>query len=154
MLLALIFGQRDGHAHAKARLDAFHRAVHPQRALHAKPRAEIGAHPKQILGFDEHSADADIPGASFECCRTPLDLQRSLIAITRRPAAFAALRFRVPNMHGPGTPPTEGWRANVEPLQRARSLKIRWEPPRKFDTKRACFVPAIWRLDTNRDDRC
>src|SRR5580704_8919152 len=154
MLLALIFGQRDGYAHAEARLHAFYRAVHPQWAFHAQPRAEIRAHPKQILGFDKHSADADIPRAGFECCGTPLDLQRSLIAITRSPAAFAALRFRVPNMHEAGTPPTEGWRANVEPLQRAYSLKIRWEPPRKFDTGRACLVPAIWRLDTNEDKRC
>src|SRR5208282_359788 len=92
MLLALLFGKRDGDAHAEAGLYALHRTIQPHRPLHAESRAEIRAHPKHIFRFDEHSPGANVSRASFQPRGTPFDLEMSLIAKTRGPAAVQPAR--------------------------------------------------------------
>src|SRR5271157_2631988 len=125
MLLVLLFGKREGDAHAEAGFYALHRTEQPQRPLHAKSRAESRAHPKHIFRFDEHSPGADVPRAGFQPDGTPFDLKMSLVAKTRRPAAVQPARRCSLSVHGPGAPRENLRRAKIEPVQRASALKIR-----------------------------
>jgi len=86
--LALIFPEFNGNAHPQAWFDALDRAIHPKRPIDGETRAKSGADPKNIVGFDEHSAGANVSRASIEPGGTPFDFEYCLIGIAGRPTTF------------------------------------------------------------------
>jgi hypothetical protein len=103
MLQALVFPKFNGYTHALPGFHALNRAIHPNRAFDRESRAKTGAHPENVIRLDEHSVLADVPCASPQPSRAPLDFQRGLIPVTRRSPALQLVLPRFPHVHGNGT---------------------------------------------------